>query len=202
MVWAGLYQQRPAPMEGNIFKKDWWRRYDIRPAFDVLIQSWDTGYSKREGASYSVCQTWGRRDNEFFLVDQFRDRLKYPDLEQQVFYQYQKHNPNVVLIENKASGQSLIQTFMATLPIIGVDPIVDKVVRAMAVSSLVKEGHCYVPRWADQYILNLSVFPNGKYSDEVDATSQALAFLRSMGMGGQLSRGVPRTVHQLIQGYR
>ena len=34
--WAALYQQRPAPEEGNYFRKDWWRWYETAPPLDTL----------------------------------------------------------------------------------------------------------------------------------------------------------------------
>ena len=32
MMWAALYQQRPAPEEGDYFKADWLKPYDTLPA--------------------------------------------------------------------------------------------------------------------------------------------------------------------------
>ena len=36
MMWAALYQQRPAPEEGDYFKADWLKPYDTRPARETL----------------------------------------------------------------------------------------------------------------------------------------------------------------------
>ena len=42
MVWAGLYQQRPAPQEGSIFKLQWFKYYKRLPYLNEIYQSWDT----------------------------------------------------------------------------------------------------------------------------------------------------------------
>ena len=34
--WAALYQQRPAPEQGNYFLKDWWRWYETAPPVETL----------------------------------------------------------------------------------------------------------------------------------------------------------------------
>jgi predicted phage terminase large subunit-like protein len=111
--------------------------------------------------------------------------VEYPELEKQVALCYTKWSPSAVLIENKASGQSLIQTYQrkSNLPVIPVEPLADKVVRAMAVSPLFEGGSVVVPepgpltRWVGDYIETLATFPNTEYLDEVDATSQALSYM-------------------------
>jgi len=79
-MWASLYQQRPAPAGGSIFKIDWWKYYKEAPAFDFILQSWDTAFKATENASYSVCQTWGLAQNGYYLIHQFRGRVEYPQL--------------------------------------------------------------------------------------------------------------------------
>ena len=36
MMWAALYQQRPAPEEGDYFKADWLKTYETAPARETL----------------------------------------------------------------------------------------------------------------------------------------------------------------------
>lgn len=60
-VYAAQYQQRPAPLEGEIVKWDWFKSYDTAPVSeeqDEIVQSWDTTASADELNDWSVCTTW------------------------------------------------------------------------------------------------------------------------------------------------
>jgi hypothetical protein len=81
---AGQYQQRPAPAGGGMIREGWFRRFseDERPdRFDRVIQSWDTANKPSELADYSVCTTWGMKGPNAYLLNVFRKRLSFPDLE-------------------------------------------------------------------------------------------------------------------------
>ena len=59
--WNAMYQQRPTADEGAILKREWWKlwEHDYLPSVEYIIQSYDTAYSKKETADYSVITTWG-----------------------------------------------------------------------------------------------------------------------------------------------
>ena len=91
--------------------------------------------------------------------------------------------PNAVLIEDAASGQSLIQALKSEtrLPILPVKPQGDKVSRAHAVSPLVESGRVSVPPaapWLNDFIDELTSFPSAAHDDMVDAFTQALGYMR------------------------
>jgi hypothetical protein len=69
---AAQYQQNPQPPEGNVVKREWLRFYtpdEKPPAFDTILQSWDTAVKDTELANFSVCTTWGIRDKKAYLLD-------------------------------------------------------------------------------------------------------------------------------------
>jgi predicted phage terminase large subunit-like protein len=207
LTWAGLYQQRPVPVAGNIFKIADWKRYKRAPICKFKIQSWDTGYKKGEESAYTVCQTWGVSELGYFKLDQFRERLEYPQLKKQVMIQYMTHRPHAILIEDRASGQSLIQDFQqsSTLPIIPIPAIDDKVVRAMAVSPLQEAHLLWIPaddQEEDEFINRCAMFPNGRWKDEIDTMSQALIYLQANSILGKVVGIMPRQVLKLIEGYQ
>jgi phage terminase large subunit-like protein len=109
MMFSSLYQQNPAPPQGNVFHREWWKFYGEEPEFKAILQSWDCGYEVREDSSYSVCQTWGVADNGFHLIHQFRDRLEYPDLLRAVKLLAEQFSPDLILVEYQASGRSIVQ---------------------------------------------------------------------------------------------
>ena len=94
-----------------------------------------------------------------------------------------------VLIENKGPGLTAAQELQRLHGREGwsvwlVDPKgADKVARALAVQPMFSQGLVYAPdrAWADMWLTELSLFPNGKYDDLVDTTTQALKHLRGVG---------------------
>ena len=57
---AGQYQQAPAPREGGMVKRGWFKSYgatDLPERFDLILQSWDTANKSTELSDYSVCTT-------------------------------------------------------------------------------------------------------------------------------------------------
>ena len=65
-----------------------------------------------EGAQPSPHQrarAGGVAGKDLYLIDPLRRRMEYPELKREVRAQYERFRPNVVLIEDKASGTQLIQ---------------------------------------------------------------------------------------------
>ena len=182
---AGQYQQSPAPLGGGIFKLEWFsffRPHELPENFDQIIQSWDTASKETETADFSVCSTWARKGPDRYLLDVFRQKLEFPALKKAVIANIQKWNPNVVLMEDKASGIQLIQELRAAGHYIVKEckPLGDKFMRAMAQTAAFEGGFVKLPReahWLDGYILELTTFPRGKFDDQVDSTSQALGWM-------------------------
>jgi Terminase RNaseH-like domain len=70
------------------------------------------------------------------------------------------------------------------LPILPVEPQGDKLSRAHAVSPLVESGRVCVPEsaaWLNDFIEEMISFPGAPHDDQVDALTQALAYMRSSG---------------------
>jgi predicted phage terminase large subunit-like protein len=92
------------------------------------------------------------------------------------------HSADIVLVEDAASGTSLIQVLRERgLVARAVKPTGDKIVRMSAGSALIEGGHIFLPAgptcWRDNYIAELLSFPNGVHDDMVDATPQFLGWL-------------------------
>lgn len=187
-AWASLYQQRPSAAEGAIFKRDWMRTYRDLPKFQKIIQSVDTAFKAGAENDYSVVTTWGITENGYFLVSLWRGRVEFPELKRQVCSQAEQWKPHAILIEDRASGQSLIQELkLATrFPILPVKVDSDKRARAEAVTPLFEAGKIFVPEsapWHDTFVDELAAFPAGTHDDIVDSTTQALNYLRAESSG-------------------
>lgn len=182
---SAQYLQQPTPLEGSMVRWGWFRFYDGEPARtarDQVIISWDTASKAAELRSYSVGTVWLSRNlgqgREYYLLHVIRSRLEYPDLRREVIATFRHWRPSAVLIEDKASGQSLIQDLrregLHAIPII---PEGNKVVRFHAQTAVIEAGKVWLPRqapWLAELQAELLQFPNGKFTDQVDSISQFL----------------------------
>jgi predicted phage terminase large subunit-like protein len=179
---AGRYQQSPAPLGGGMVKTSWFKTYETRDLpsnFSLVLQSWDTANKSSELSDYSVCTTWEIEDKHLYLLHVLRKRLDYPDLRRTVKEHADMHGAKDILIEDKASGTQLIQDLI-NAGVHGTKKYqakgnADKVMRMHSVSSTTENGFVHIPsqaEWLPEYLHELSVFPNGKYDDQV--MSQAI----------------------------
>ena len=175
-------QQRPAPQAGGLIKLEWWRYYREPPSFARVVQSWDTAFKKNRDNDRSVCTTWGVARDGYYLLDCWAGRVEFPELKRVVVQQAAKWRPQQILIEDKASGQSLTQELQreTCLPIkpVGVDP--DKIARVNAVTGLIEAGKVFLPQaadWVADFVDECALFPHGRHDDRVDSMTQALAHL-------------------------
>lgn len=180
---AGQYQQEPVPAEGGMIKKPWVSRYKTPPANPIrIVQSWDTAYKPGQLNDPSVCTTWAETKLAYYLLDVWCDRVEYPRLRSTVKSLAAKWNPSAILIEDKASGQSLIQELRETtkLSVVVIEPEGDKLTRMSAQSSKFEAGKVYVPEsapWLPDYEKELFTFPLAEHDDQVDSTSQFLGWV-------------------------
>jgi len=181
---AGQMQQKPAPQGGGIVKLDWFKRYNTPPStFVRTVQSWDTAHKANAGSDYSVCTTWGSTDKGHYLLDVFREKMEYPDLKRKVIAMSDKYEPDLLLIEDKASGQSLIQDFAldGSRSVLPVRPNKDKITRMSAASPMIEAGNVYIPErapWLVDFESEMVSFPNASHDDIVDSVSQYINWAR------------------------
>jgi predicted phage terminase large subunit-like protein len=187
---AGQYQQAPAPLGGGMVKAEWFKAYpaaDVLAKFEMTFQSWDTANKPTELSDYSVCTTWGIRENHVYLLHVFRKRLGYPELKRAVREQAAAFRPETILIEDKASGTQLIQELVSegVHEIKKYEPTMDKIMRMNSVTSTIENGFAHLPdkaAWLNEYLHELTSFPKGKYDDQADSTSQALDWFKQQCM--------------------
>ncbi len=181
-VYEALYQGHPTVQQGQLIKREWWRYYKVLPAFSRIIHSWDTAFKDKTLNDYSVCTVWGEAHNGYYLIDLFRGKPQFPELKIAAQSMAKRDKPNAVLVEDKASGQSLVQELQrTTLPILPVKVDSNKAARVNACSPIIQAGKVFLPEdapWLFDYIEEFAAFPNGKHDDQVDSTTQALNFLR------------------------
>ncbi len=183
-AFVALYQGRPSAASRTVFRREWFRTYREAPAsFSKVVQSWDTAFKTGAENDFSACTTWGVTDSGYYLLSVWRGRVEFPELKRQFANQAEQWHPHVILVEDKASGQSLIQELKqaTTLPVLPVKVDSDKRARAEAVTPLFEAGKVFFPEsapWLNDYTDELATFPAGAHDDCVDSTTQALNYLR------------------------
>ncbi|HTV69658.1 MAG TPA: phage terminase large subunit, partial [Rhizobiaceae bacterium] len=183
-AFSAQYQQRPVPLDGNIFKRSTFRFFRSLPDEQLMrtVQSWDTAQSGSPNADYSVCTTWKVYGQNFYLVDLVRKRLTYPELKRTVVEEAAKHQTNYVLIEDIGAGQSLNQDLIKERPPYCGNPILikpkaDKITRAAQHSATFEAAQVHFAEntsWLDDLVLELMQFPGSRHDDQVDSISQFL----------------------------
>lgn len=195
-TFTSLYQGRPSPDQGNVWKRQWWRRYreplwsqhpDVPGAWlvaecDEVLISFDCAFKDTKGSDFVVGQVWARRGARAFLLDQVRKRLTFTET-LTAFTAMVARWPQAVrkLVEDKANGTAVIDSLTTKIPgIIPVTPRESKYARANAVAPFVEAGNAWLPAAevalfpVDEFIEETAGFPNASNDDQVDAASQAL----------------------------
>ncbi len=196
---AGQLQQRPAPMEGGIFKLKWLRYYDTEtpPKIDAVVISVDPALKDKQQNDYWSVQAWGTKGPNRYALRRYHERCDLSEaliqIEDMHRWAVQAH-PNAgvtVLIENAAAGPDAIRALRRRIT--GVMPWQargDKVQRAMAAQPVLEAGNVFVPGaedasgnrpdtgstpgWVQAMLAEWTSFPNGAHDDDVDAFTQMI----------------------------
>lgn len=195
--YAGQYQQRPAPAKGSMVLRSWLEYWttDTLPQMDYVIGSWDCSFgAKGKDADYVVGQVWGAAGQYMYLLDQARARLSVPEMVQAVLEQ-RRLWPQMqrIIIEEKAAGPNVMRTLQQEIMgIEGFDPSgKSKEERLHATLPMWEQHRVFLPSpmhvgaegqdyaWVKNfYVREITTFPAASHDDQVDATSQALLWMR------------------------
>lgn len=212
---AGQLQQRPAPAGGGILNRDevrLWRKEWPMPVLEFVLQSYDTAFTEHTDGDPSACTVWGvfthGGKRNILLLEAWAEHLGYPALRRKLMDDWKAKyggnpkdplNParraDVVLVEKKASGQSIIQDLRTTnAPVATYDPgRADKVARAHMAAPHLDNATVWVLEskkadragkpvaWAEKLLEQMEQFPNGEHDDMVDTFTQAIIYLRDAG---------------------
>jgi len=216
---AALRQQRPAPMGGGIFKRKWFKYYQITPRGFIDCQSpnipvfdpmsllrfftVDLAISKKETAHFTVMGCWGYdfTTRNLFLLGMERDRWDGPEILEELERFHGKWHPSFVGIET-VQFQSMMAQFSKKrgMRVRALEPgKADKVTRAIEATPMFKEGRVWFPfvaPWLVTVENELLVFNKGEYDDIVDMVSYGVYVVESNKFLGALKDGprMPPTV--------
>ena len=185
--WNAQWQQNPTYDGASIIKREWWNVWDnpSPPKCKFVMQSYDTAFSKKESADYSAITTWGifypdeGTETHICLLDVEKGRWDFPELKRVAMENIKYWDPELVLIEAKASGTPLIhelRRFGVYATAFSPNRGQDKHVRVNTVAPIFESGQVW--RTDNDFAIELmeecAAFPYGEHDDLVDATTLAL----------------------------
>ena len=209
-AYAGQHAQRPAPAGGSIYQTAWWQgRNRITPTPRQVIArwlSWDTAFKDSEQndtSALTVCELL--EDYRIYLRFASWQRLQFPQLASAITNEalrwMQDGKLRGIIIEDKASGISLLQTLQqsATYEIASMlksftPGQTSKATRARQASLWCERGCILLPNpssevpWLYDFEDQLYKFPSAHINDPVDSLTQAILFLEHLIANGWQSR--------------
>ncbi len=153
---------------------------ELMPPSAPIVLSVDAGLTQGRKNAFSVVQAWRVGVKRCYLLDQFRDQCDYSELRDAVRHFRKRYRPAAILIERAANGNALISDLSrkhADL-VIPIDPDGrSKSARLRAHAETIIARSIHLPAdvpFRDEFIAEFVEFPNGKFTDQVDATTQLL----------------------------
>ena len=202
---AGQLQQRPAPREGGMMQRSDFTIMDELPAGGRWCRGWDFAASTSVTAKFSVGLKMGLINGQLWIADIRRKRATPGQLETMIAQccemdgkkceQDMPQDPGQAGKYQKAALAKLLhgENFHFS-PETG-----SKADRAKGFAAQVEAGNVYLLRgsWNDAYINEATQFPNGEFTDQIDASSRAHGRLlvkrpKRIGFAPTEVRGDPR----------
>jgi predicted phage terminase large subunit-like protein len=205
LVFAGQYQQRPAPAEGNLIKRSEVRYYggidprtgrpdeQLPETFDHKLISVDCSFKDAANSDYVAIGVIGVKGRRRYLLNVVNARLDAAATEAEIRRQREVH-PHIraVLVEDKANGPAVIQRLKVNLPgVVAINPQGGKMARMCAAAPEFQAGDWFVSRnaaWTEAFVDQITTFPNARHDDMCDMMTQAAAWLlQRRGRGWQMT---------------
>ena len=198
-------------------RRFWGKDTDDYPMFDYIVAIADTAYtekeendpsavivfgvftpqsiaqitnvSARDGKRQTIDRVYAEGARNVMLMYAWHGRLEFPELCKKIITICKNNKVDSLVIEDKASGQSVRQEMRKSFQIEDFDlfeihAVGDKWDRLFSVQGLFAEGLVWAPDkiWAEEVIREVGTFPKGKHDDFVDCVAHGLRWLRKNGM--------------------
>ena len=185
-AWSSLYQQRPAPDEGSIIKRQWFQYYNPR---EYKIEGkrvnfyFDTAYTEKEKNDPTAGIAYIKEGANFYILECTAEWLDFSGQIQFVkdFAARNGYSPSTIIrVEPKATGISLVQVMKKETGLNvteGKPPKGDKVARAHSCEGTLEGGRVFLPEgmaWVGPFLDECAAFPNAAHDDRVDVLTGAI----------------------------
>jgi predicted phage terminase large subunit-like protein len=191
---AGQYQQRPAPAEGGMLKREWFsRRWTLPGAiapegiqartvptdFELYSIFVDAAFKKTDDSDKVAIGVFGIKGPDVYLLRLAWERMTFTEtVTRLVDLKAKFPMVNGIFIEDKANGSAIIDTLKNKVPgIVPIEPDGGKESRIASVSPFIEAGNFWLPlsaTWLDDFITEACAFPKAPHDDAIDMTAYAL----------------------------
>jgi predicted phage terminase large subunit-like protein len=180
---AALYQQKPVPTEGGMFKRSWFSIVQAPPPNLNWKRGYDLSFTANPDSDPSATlKVAYDKDGTIYIDGCFRAKLTYP-LQRKMLVHYIKSETRTEHgIELSANGHALLQD-LRRMPELrgkkfrGIKVDSNKVTRALPWIALAEERRIRLVAgpWNEDFITEACGFPHGTNDDQIDAVSVAIA---------------------------
>lgn len=194
-TFTSLYQQRPAPKEGELIKRNWFPVLTLGQYAQILNNAnkvsprlflSDTAYTNDQKNDPCGFMTIQIIDDNIYILNYLSKRLEFQDYIKFLSRYLKKflyNKKSFIFVEPKATGKSVVQVMKrqrleGKLLNIKEDkpPEVDKYTRASAATETLEVGrvHLIAGAWNEPFLDEICIFPNGKHDEAVDLLVMAV----------------------------
>lgn len=186
---AALFQQRPVPVEGALFKREWFKDKIVDRAPENLrwARGYDLAVSQKTSADYTASYRCAfDKEGNLYIADGFRKRLEFPEQQRYVIKRMTSEANTQHGIEKALHGEALVQSLRRVPSVrhVGFRAVrvdTDKYTRALSWANLAEEGRVFLVRgpWIADFLDEACRF-TGKgdaHDDQIDAVSVAVNML-------------------------
>ncbi len=199
-TFAGQYRQRPAPLEGGIFKPGNMQIVGAVPAGKIeWCRAWDLASVDQSGDFTAGAKLGKLDDGRFIVAGMEREQLGPDDRDSLMRSTAARDGRSVRISIPQDPGQAGKTQVLALTRMLAGHQVKsspetgDKVTRAEPLASQVNVGNVLLLRgeWNDALIEEMRLFPNGAFDDQIDALSRAFAELLGVSDPTPLAQKVP-----------
>ena len=201
-----LYQQTPLGTSFQRLKREHFATFTVRPDAAVVLSVDPSLGGSGADASFNVIQAWCRRGDDYFMLDQWRQRCAYSELRERTSQLAAKYRPGAILIEQAGNGPALICDLRERRrwTVVEIVPRESKLARFKAVAGIFRAGRVSLfeyGAWRGEFVDELVGFPNAPTDDQADAAAQALSWLRdNPNVAKPPERGIAATANGGVVG--
>lgn len=184
---AGQYQQRPAPRGGGMFKLEWFKFLPTKPPMRKMVRGWDFAATEDASAARTAAVGMGiDEEGRFVIWDVTKDRLSPAGVEKLLHTISHLDGRTVKGVIPKDPGQAgkmqvehWLKTALAGFTYHAEPQTGSKEVRAEPLAAQFEVGNVYLVEgpWNKEFIDECTIFPAGKFKDQVDAAASAFTAL-------------------------